>query len=176
MIHNLSHSILRPWSPGDVDSLVRCANNFRVSENMRDGFPYPYKTGHAKTWIEFASGNLTDIFLAIVIDGNAVGGFGMNHKEDIYRLNAEIGYWLAEEYWNRGIMSEIITTMTSWIFQNLSVIRIFAAVFEKNLASMKVLEKSGYLLEAIHKKTVIKNDILMDEYVYANYKPKVSEE
>lgn len=171
MIHSLNHSILRPWSPADMDSLVRYANNFKISGNMRDGFPYPYTYDHAKAWIEIATGNLTDIYLAVEIEGKAAGGFGLTHKDDVYRFNAEIGYWLAEEYWNRGIMSEIIPAMTTWIFQNMPVIRVFAGVFEKNKASMKVLETSGFVLEAVHKKAVFKNDLLMDEYIYASYKP-----
>ena len=170
MILSLPEAVLRPWSPADLGSLVRYANNFKIAENMRDGFPHPYTDEHGRAWIELAVQDTSDIFLAIEIDGYAAGGLGITMKEDVYRLNTEIAYWLAEDYWNKGIMTQIIRAVTSWIFQNLQVVRIYATVFEKNKASMRVLEKSGYILEAIHRKAVFKNEVVMDEYVYASYK------
>lgn len=101
------------------------------------------------------------------MDGKAVGNIGFTVKDDIYRYNAEIGYWVGEEYWGRGIMTEAIPIMTDYIFANFQVNRIFACVLEGNMASMRVLTSAGYQQEAIHRKAAVKNNQYLDEYVYA---------
>lgn len=105
--------------------------------------------------------------LAIEIDGQAVGNVGFTVKDDIYRFNAEIGYWLSEDYWGRGIMTEALQVMTDYIFKNFQVNRLFACVLEGNIGSMRVLEAAGYQREAILRKAAIKNNQYLDEHIFA---------
>lgn len=101
------------------------------------------------------------------MDGQAVGNIGFTVKDDIYRFNAEIGYWVGEPYWGRGIMTEAVPIMTTYIFRNFQVNRIFACVLEGNPASMRVLEQAGYLREAIQRKAAVKNNKYLDEHIFA---------
>lgn len=163
----LSQSVLRPWRPGDEASLVRHANNRNIWRNVRDRFPYPYTMEHALTWIELAKRVQPVTNFAIVVDGEAVGGIGLVLKDDIYSRSAEIGYWLGEEFWGRGIATEAVSALTDWAFANFDLCRIYAGVFEWNPASMRVLEKAGYQLEARLRKRVTKDGHTIDELIYA---------
>jgi len=167
MEFKLSNCILRPWRLEDAESLVIHANNAKIASNLRDGFPFPYTSEHARQWLKMTTEDKNNILLAIDIEGKSVGGIGIMPKTDVYRLSAEIGYWLSERYWNKGIMTEAIKAMVKWSFENLQLIRISAGIFEKNTPSMKALKKAGFKLEAIHSKAVVKNGEIMDEYVYA---------
>lgn len=104
---------------------------------------------------------------AIEVNSKAVGNIGFTVKDDIYRYNAEIGYWIGEEYWGRGITSEILPVTVRYIFQNFQVNRLYACVLEGNVPSMRVLEKAGFRAEAIHRKAAVKNNQYLDEYIYA---------
>jgi RimJ/RimL family protein N-acetyltransferase len=158
---------LRPWQSGDVASLVKHANNHRVARNLRDAFPYPYTLRDAEQWLENIANNRQDLVLAIEVNGEAAGGIGIHHLKDVYRYNGEIGYWLSEMYWGKGIMTDAVAAVVDFAFNHSRWIRIFANIFENNPASMKVLEKNGFGLEAIHKRTVMKEGVVMDEYLYA---------
>lgn len=105
--------------------------------------------------------------LAVEVDGQAVGNVGFTVKEDIYRYNAEIGYWLGEDYWGRGIMSEAVPAVVSYIFENFQINRLFACVLDGNLGSMQVLMQAGFRHEAIMKKAAVKNNQYLDEHVFA---------
>jgi ribosomal-protein-alanine N-acetyltransferase len=159
--------MLRPWSPGDAESLVRHANNVRVARNLRDAFPYPYTLGDARTWLEMVGKNREDLILAVEVEGEAAGGIGIHAMKDVYRYNGEIGYWLAEKYWGRGIMTEAVGTMVEYAFTRTRWLRLFATIFQHNRSSMRVLEKNGFSLEAVHKKAVMKEGVLLDEYLFA---------
>ncbi len=163
----LSKCVLRPWQAGDAESLALHANNPDIACNLRDGFPYPYTPEHARQWLQNSMKDEKNFLFAIDIDGKAVGGIGIIPGNDVYRLSAEIGYWLSEAYWNHGIMTEAVQTLVRWTFKNMPIIRIYAGIFEKNKISMRVLEKAGFRQEAIHRKAVIKNDVIMDEIIYA---------
>jgi ribosomal-protein-alanine N-acetyltransferase len=160
-------STLRPWRPEDALALVKHANNPHIAENLRDGFPYPYRPEDARQWLEMVGDNREDIILAIEVDGEAAGGIGLHGLKDVYRFNCEIGYWLSEVHWGKGIMSEAVASMTGHAFTQTYWLRLFASVYERNIPSMRVLEKNGYTLEAIHKKAVMKGGLRMDEYLYA---------
>ena len=112
----LSLGRLRPWREGDEDSLSHHASNRRIWNNVRDFFPYPYTPRDAHSWVRSNKSYQQPNNLAIEIDGQAVGNIGFTVKDDIYRYNAEIGYWLSEEYWGRGIMSEAVPIVTEYIF------------------------------------------------------------
>jgi RimJ/RimL family protein N-acetyltransferase len=159
--------ILRPWSIKDLESLVKNGNNFNIAKNMTDKFPHPYTLENGKTFIEFATKNSPPNMLAIDVEGNAVGSIGIHPQEDIQRKNAELGYWLGEPFWGKGIISKAIPQMVEYGFKNFDITRIYARPFGTNKASQKVLEKSGFKLEAKFEKSLFKNGEFLDELVYA---------
>ncbi|MGI8893104.1 MAG: GNAT family N-acetyltransferase [Bacteroidia bacterium] len=170
MEFHLSTCLIRCWEAGDEQSLVENANNFNVSKNLKDSFPYPYTLNDANDWINFNILKKTKTNFALVVDGCAVGGIGLHEKEDIFCKNMEIGYWLGEGYWGKGIVTEAAITITQYGFNNFDIERIYASVFATNKASMKVLEKADYKLEALLKKAVHKNGQVLDEYIFAKYR------
>ncbi len=157
---------LRPWRPGDEPSLVKYANNRKISINMRDRFPFPYTQADAESWIKLA--NETDPVenFAIEFENQAVGGIGLMLGTDIYRKSAEIGYWLGEPYWGKGLMPEAVKRMTEYGFETFGLNRIFAGVFESNSASARVLEKAGYAFEYRTAKSVYKEGRYLDQLFY----------
>lgn len=161
------HFTLRPWHPDDALPLVKHANNPRIASNLRDGFPYPYLLSDAKKWLNMVGDNKDDVILAIEINGEACGGIGLHGLKDVYRYNGEIGYWLSERHWGSGIMSKAVAAMVDHAFTQTSWLRLFACIFENNPSSMRVLEKNGFKPEAIHRKAVMKEGVLMDEHLYA---------
>jgi len=163
---DLGSFLLRNWRMTDVSSLSRHANNIKIAKNLRDGFPNPYTKEDALKWLNKAINEENDILLAIDINSEAVGGIGISFFEDIYRKSAEIGYWLSEEYWNKGIMTAALKMIVKFCFKNYDIIRLQAGVFGNNKSSMKVLEKVGFKLESVRKKAVYKNDRILDEYLY----------
>ena len=158
---------LRPWHPDDAPSLVKHANNYEISKNLRDGFPYPYTRNDAIKWLEMTGKNKMDIILAIEVNGEAAGGIGLHGMKDVYRFNSEIGYWLSESYWGMGIMTDAVGVMVEHAFTQTSWLRLFAGIFANNTPSMRVLEKNGFYREAIHKRAVMKEGQLMDEHLFA---------
>ena len=169
---------LRPWNADDAESLVTHASNKQIARNLRDGFPYPYRLEDAVKWLGMVNENKDDIILAIEINEEAAGGIGLHGMKDVYRFNAEIGYWLSESYWGRGIISNAVGLMVEFAFTKSPWLRIFAAVYENNLPSMRVLKRNGFVKEAVHRKAVMKEGKLMDEYLYALLKEnwKIQEE
>jgi len=163
----LTRSVLREWEPGDEESLVRNANNKTIWRNLRDAFPNPYTLDDAKHWINIANPTTPIKNFAIVVDGAAVGGIGVVLKDDVFRRSAEIGYWLGEEYWGRGIVTEAVRAVTDYAFATFDLCRVYAGVFEWNPASMRVLEKAGYEVECRMKKSVTKDGQTIDELIYA---------
>ena len=163
----LSKSVLRAWKPGDEPSLVRHANSRTIWRNLRDAFPHPYTLVDAKRWIEVANPTTAVVNFAIVVDSAAVGGIGLVLKEDVFRRSAEIGYWLGEEFWGRGIVTEAVRAVTDYAFERFDLCRVYAGVFEWNPASMRVLEKAGYEFECRMKKSVTKDGETIDEFIYA---------
>jgi RimJ/RimL family protein N-acetyltransferase len=164
----LSKSTLRAWRAGDEESLVRHANSLAVWRNLRDAFPHPYTLADALHWIEVANptGKITNF--AIVVDGSAVGAIGIELKGDVFRRSAEIGYWLGEEYWGRGIVTEALRAVTDYAFATFDLCRLSAGVFEWNPGSMRVLEKAGYELECRMRKSVTKDGQTIDELIYVS--------
>ena len=170
MEFQLTKSLLRPWRSGDELSLLNHANNRKIWENVRDHFPHPYTLPDAERWIFHASTNLQDTVFAIIVNGNAVGSIGLIAKEDVYRKSMEIGYWLGEEFWGKGIITEAIGAITAYGFSKFDIVRIYADVFEWNAASARVLEKNGFTFEARLKKAIVKNGRIGDVLMYAKTK------
>ena len=158
---------LRPFKPDDIDSLVAYANNPKIAKNLTDLFPNPYSNADGERFIQMTSkDNPTHIF-AIEVNGEAAGAIGLHAQTDIHKMNMELGYWLAELHWGKGIMTEAIKKMVDYGFKTFQINRIFARPFGTNIASQKVLEKSGFKLEAEFEKTVLKNGEYLNELFYA---------
>ena len=161
--------ILREWDLSDAPAVAEYANNPKIASQLRDGFPHPYSIRDANNFIQSAIMKDTSARLfAIDLNGEAIGSIGAIFKEDIYRLNVEIGYWLAEQHWGKGIATTAIRLITTWIFDNNSDIeRVYAEPFADNAGSRRVLEKAGYVHEATFKRNVIKNGLIKDSMIYS---------
>ena len=158
---------LRPWKASDTESLVKYAGNPQITRFMSDGFANLSTPEGAGKFIEFANSGKDKIYRAIEFDGEVVGGIGISVQTDIYRKNAELGYWLAEPFWGRGIISKAVPLIVTEAFKTLEISRIVAKPFNTNFVSHRVLEKSGFQREAIVEKIVFKNGEYLDEYIYA---------
>lgn len=165
----LAPCTIRSWRDDDASSLVRHANNRRVWRNLRDSFPHPYTSDDAREWIDFASAQRPQINFTIAVDDTAVGGIGLELKTDVFRCSAEIGYWLGEHYWGRGIATEAVRILTTWAFSTFTLERIYAGVFGWNPASSRVLEKAGYEREAVLRNAVCKENQILDEELWATW-------
>ena len=163
----MKEAILRKWTINDQSSLVKHANNPRIASRMTDAFPHPYTTKDAELFLARVLDQKETLLFAIDIEGEAVGGIGLHPQSDIYRKNAELGYWLSEDYWGKGIMTQIIPKMVDYGFDRLLIDRIFARPFGSNAGSQRVLEKAGFKLEARLNGVLIKNGVVEDELIYA---------
>jgi [ribosomal protein S5]-alanine N-acetyltransferase len=158
---------LRPWSEGDIDNLVSFGSNPKIACFMSDGFPHPFTLEKARLFIQNANEDYPVRRFAIDMDGEAIGSIGIHPQEDIHRRNAEMGYWLAESYWGQGIMTLAIREMIRYTFENFDIDRVFARPFHTNIASHHALEKAGFKLEARFENSIIKNNVILDELIYA---------
>jgi len=157
---------LRSWHPEDVGSLAMHANNRKIWLNLRDQFPSPYRQADARKWIETAMSVRPETSFAITVSGKAVGGVGFRLQTDVERFSAEVGYWLGEEFWGRGICTAALKAATQHAIRAVGLNRIFALPFERNIASMRVLEKAGYFRECQLRKSAYKNDQFLDQVLY----------
>jgi ribosomal-protein-alanine N-acetyltransferase len=158
---------LRPWQLEDATNLVNAANNPNIAVFMTNQFPHPYTDADAIQFIEMASSRKPCSIFAITVKGKAVGGIGLHPQADLHCKNMELGYWLAETYWGKGIVSEAVQQMVSYGFNNFDINRIFARPFGNNIASQKVLKKAGFKLEAFMEKAFFKNGEYLDEMIFA---------
>lgn len=159
--------LIRPWRPADAKPLVPLADDRGVWLNLRDRFPHPYRPADARYWIKLATAQKPQTHFAVEADGKLAGAIGLMPGEDVHCRSAELGYWLGRPFWGRGLMTAAVRTLTDRAFEEFGLCRIFALVFEWNGASMRVLEKAGYVLEGRHAKAVFKDGKLADEYLYA---------
>jgi RimJ/RimL family protein N-acetyltransferase len=166
---NTPSSTLRDWRPDDAGSLTKHANNPRIAASMRDAFPSPYTQEDADRFISMAADRTMNLFLAIEVDGEAVGGIGIHRLEDVRRRSAEIGYWLSESCWGRGIATDAIRSLVPIAFETFDIVRVEAGIFSNNPSSMRVLEKCGFVREAVHTNAITKNGVLLDEMVYVYF-------
>jgi len=161
---------LRDFNSKDAESIAENADNFNVSKYLRDRFPHPYTLKDALEFIEvFIPASPGRIF-AIDVNGEAVGAIGLHLQPDEYRMNAELGYWLGEAYWNNGIITSAIARVTAFGFDNFDINKIYAKVYEINKVSCIVLVKNGYKLEAKLVNHAFKNGKYTDELVYSRFR------
>ena len=158
---------LRPYTMQDAPALAIIANNPQIADNMRNLFPHPYFLKDAEIFIQKNLNNEIKGVYAIIYKGKLVGSIGLHPQTDVYIKTAELGYYLNQKYWNKGIITKSIEIIIKYGFESLHLTRIFAGVFENNKASMKVLEKNGFILECIKRKAIFKNNQILDEYNYA---------
>ncbi len=162
--------ILRELEEKDLPFLAEYANNKKVSINVRDSFPSPYTLDDAKEFYEIIKEEIPKTTFAIEYKGNYVGNIGMVVGTDIYRNSAEIGYFIGEPFWNKGIVTQAVKLMVKFGFEQLGLARIYTGVFEYNKASQRVLEKCGFEKEAIFKKSITKKGKIYNEIRYAKVK------
>jgi [ribosomal protein S5]-alanine N-acetyltransferase len=158
---------LRPWRRGDEVSLARHADNRNVWITLGDRFPHPYTLDDAKDWISVVTSQDPAVHFAIVVDGEAAGGIGLELQQDIFKRSAVIGFWLGEAHWGKGITTAALKVLTEHAFASFDLCRLQAYVFEHNGASARVLEKAGYLWEARLRKAATKDGHTFDLLVYA---------
>lgn len=163
----LTRSIVRSWRPSDVESLVRYADNINIARNLRDAFPHPYTRHAAQVFIRASRERTPETAFAIEVDHEAVGGIGLRLNVDVERVSAEIGYWLGEPFWGRGIVSEALAATTERAIADHGLTRIYALPFATNVASIRVLEKAGFVLEARLRRSAVKDGRIVDQLQYA---------
>lgn len=159
--------IIRAWRGSDAESLVLHANNINVARNLRDRFPHPYTIQNARDFLKFATSLEDESNLAIEVDGAAVGAIGYLPGSDVERFSAEIGYWLGEAYWGRGVVTEALMMVTEHAFAQANLLRLFALPFADNIASARVLEKAGYIREGRLRASSVKYGEPKDQLLYA---------
>lgn len=170
---------IRPWLPSDAPALARLADNRAVWRNLRDAFPNPYSKKDARAWIRAVTRQVPCMHFAIAAEAGAApgpgadsgpmpaGGIGIIPGSDVHAGTAEIGYWLGEPFWGRGIMSAALDAFTAFAFAEFRLRRLYAYVLEWNPASMRVLEKCGYVAEGWLRKSALKDGAVADEILYA---------
>lgn len=164
---------IRPWEYGDRHALAELADNRMIWENVRDYFPSPYTLRHAKEWIAAHEGKDPPESFAVVCDGRLAGAVGVFIRTDIYRCTAELGYWIGEPFWGRGVASEAVRLVTETAFaRDPGLVRVFAEVFVHNTASQRVLEKNGFILESRRRNAYIKNGRLGDDTVWVRFRDR----
>ena len=160
---------LREWKETDIESVAYYANNKKVADNLRNVFPFPYTMSDAEFFVKMCmkADKTKDLYLAIDVDGKAVGSIGVFKQSDVYSKSGELGYWLGEEYWGKGIVSDAVKQTCEIAFECFDIVRIFAEPYAYNMGSRRVLEKAGFELEGIMKKGVCKNGEIFDYCMYA---------
>lgn len=172
MLLTLTTCAVRSWRTSDAESLLRYANNRNIWLNLRDAFPHPYTKHDARAYIRSVRDRSPETTFAIAVDDEAVGSIGFVLRTDVERVSAEIGYWLAEPFWGRGITSEALVALTRYAIDTHRLTRIYALPFAWNLASCRVLEKAGYVLEARLRRSAIKDGQITDQMQYAYIAPE----
>lgn len=164
---------LRTWKQEDLSDLVHNADNPKIAERLTDAFPSPYTLEKGQEFLDRVMKQEPCEVLAIDLNGKVIGNIGIHPQSDVNRLNAELGYFIGEEFWGKGYAVEAIKLMVYYGFKNFPIERIFARPFGSNLASQRVLEKAGFILEAQIDGILIKNGKIEDELIYAFRKGKL---
>jgi ribosomal-protein-alanine N-acetyltransferase len=160
---------IRRWKIEDAPELAEALNNRNVQNNLRDGLPYPYTESDAKNFIKAmldADKNTTFAF-AITFDNKVVGSIGVFRKGNIHFRTAEVGYYIAEPFWGKGLGTSAVKQACHYIFEHTDIIRIFAEPFAHNAASCRILEKSGFEYEGTLRSNAVKNGNVLDMKMYS---------
>ena len=160
---------LRPYCMEDIPSMVHHANSWKVARNLRDVFPHPYTERDARDFVALCIQNegKGQLCRAIDVGGQAVGTISLTVGRDVYRKSGELGYWLGENFWGRGIMTAAVQRICQEGFERFDLVRIYAQPYAYNTASRRVLEKAGFTLEGVMRWGVYKNGQVQDYCMYA---------
>lgn len=160
---------IRKWNITDAVDLANLLNNKKILDNLRDGLPFPYTVRDAEEYIAamLSADEEKTFAFAITIDDKAIGSIGVFRCENIHFRTAEMGYYIGEAYWGKGIMTSAVRQTCRYIFAQTDIIRIFAEPFGSNIASCRVLEKAGFQLEGLLRKNAVKNGRVLDMKMYA---------
>lgn len=168
---------IRKWELSDAKDLAAALSNRKVQDNLRDGLPYPYTEQDRKEFISAmlsADENETFAF-AITVNNMVIGSIGIFRQGNIHRQTAELGYYIAEEYWGKGIMTEAVKQICEYVFANSDIIRIYAEPFAYNIASCRALEKAGFQYEGTLRSNAVKNGKVIDMKMYSLLKEEIKE-
>ena len=168
--------LLRALVPADAPALVAHANDPAVARNLFDGFPQPYTLAAATAWAthESHSGDFGWVW-GVVVDGGVVGCIGLHQGEGWMRCNAEIGYWIGQSHWHRGMTTDAVLQVTDWAFAAVpELTRVFAPIFSWNDGSQAVVRKCGYVREGELKQSAIKDGQVIDRVLWAAYRTEIA--
>lgn len=164
----IGNYVIRKWRKEDAASIVRYASNRKIWINLRDAFPHPYTKADADAFLLLRAMQMQPgSYFAIASDNDAIGSIGLMAGSDVHRFTAELGYWLAEPFWGKGLMTSAVRALSEYAFSELGFCRIFAEPYTTNAASARVLDKAGFALEGIMRSSVFKDGRILDQYLYA---------
>ncbi|WP_430748904.1 GNAT family N-acetyltransferase [Candidatus Enterococcus moelleringii] len=158
---------LREWRLEDAKELAALLNNQKIQANLRDGLPYPYRKTDAEEFILTTLLTNRELSLAIVVEDRVIGSIGVFRQENIHVRTAEIGYYLGEPYWGKGLGTAALKQICQYIFETTDIVRLFAEPFSDNISSCRILEKAGFQLEGSLRKSVFKNGEFKDQQMYS---------
>lgn len=163
---------IRRWELSDARDLATALSNKKIQDNLRDGLPYPYTEQDGKEFISaMLAANENDTFaFAITVNGKVIGSIGAFRQTNIHNKTAELGYYIAEEYWGKGIMTEAVKQLCDYVFSHTDIIRIYAEPFSYNIGSCRVLEKAGFQYEGTLRSNALKNGNVLDMKMYSKLK------
>ena len=163
----LQHCALREWRRSDKESLVSLANNFNVARNLSHQFPHPYGDNEADSFFALLKSQAESAHLAIEVCGLAVGGIGIRIGEGVFSRSAELGYWLGEPYWGKGLMTEAVSAFAPYVMSQFRLLRLYAYADADNHGSLRVLDKTGFVREGVARASAFKHGKAIDRVVYA---------
>jgi RimJ/RimL family protein N-acetyltransferase len=158
--------VVRSWRAEDLDALLRHADNPKVAANMRDRFPHPYTREAGAGWLAIALTMRPETAFVIEHGGELVGGIGVHLNQDVERVSAEVGYWLGEAVWGRGLATAALAGFSRYAFEAFDLTRLYALPFAHNAASRRVLEKAGYRLVGVLRRSAVKLGEVVDQALY----------
>ena len=166
---------IRRWELSDARDLATALSNKKIQDNLRDGLPYPYTEQDGKEFISaMLAANESDTFaFAITVNGKAIDSIGAFRQTNIHNKTAELGYYIAEEYWGKGIMTEAVKQLCDYVFSHTDIIRIYAEPFSYNIGSCRVLEKAGFQYEGTLRSNALKNGNVLDMKMYSKLKTEL---
>lgn len=166
---------IRKWKLADAKDLAVALSNKKVQDNLRDGLPYPYTEQDGLDYIStmLAADESNTFAFAVSADGKVIGSIGAFRQDNIHRQTAELGYYISEEYWGKGIVTEAVKQLCDYVFTHTDIIRIYAEPFAFNIGSCRVLEKNGFQCEGILRSNAVKNGKVLDMKMYSKLKTEM---
>ncbi len=163
---------IRKWELADAKDLSAVLSNKKILDNLRDGLPYPYTEKDGQEYISamLAADENNTFAFAVTADEKVIGNIGAFRQDNIHRQTAELGYYIAEEYWGKGIMTEAVKQLCDYVFTHTDIIRIYAEPFAYNIGSCRVLEKARFQYEGTLRSNAIKNGKVLDMKIYGRLK------